>query len=122
MNHIDPTSSLHFLIGIELRRNGEAHGEAWVKMGDLLVEFDMEYSALLAYGNAINSDATTGASKVADAISLAKKLCWRSAMSLPWISSTASSRRKVIRKPHPWRSWVTFVPPSLVCRTLKADP
>ena len=54
--------------------NGEAHGEAWVKMGDLLVEFDMEYSALLAYGNAINSDATTGASKVADAISLAKKL------------------------------------------------
>lgn len=50
------------------------HGDAWVKMGTLLAEFDMEYSALLAFGNAINADPATGAQKVSDAISLAKKL------------------------------------------------
>jgi tetratricopeptide (TPR) repeat protein len=54
--------------------NAEAHGEAWLKMGELLSGFDMEYSALLAYGNAINADPTTGAAKVAEAIKLARKL------------------------------------------------
>ena len=54
--------------------NGQAHGEAWIKMGSLLAEFDMEYSALIAYGNAINADPATGAAKVSEAIALARKL------------------------------------------------
>lgn len=51
-----------------------AHGEAWLKLGDLLVGFDMEYSALLAYGRAIEADPIIGAAKVKDAIDLADKL------------------------------------------------
>ena len=58
---------------------GLEHGDAWVKMGTLLVEFDMEYSALLAFGNAVNADPTTGAQKVSDAIALAKN--WATSVS-----------------------------------------
>jgi tetratricopeptide (TPR) repeat protein len=51
-----------------------AHGEAWLKLGDLLTGFDMEYSALLAYGRAIEADPIIGAAKVKQAIDLADKL------------------------------------------------
>lgn len=51
-----------------------AHGEAWLKLGDLLAGFDMDYSALLAYSRAIEADPEIGAAKVADAIRLANEL------------------------------------------------
>jgi tetratricopeptide (TPR) repeat protein len=54
--------------------NQSAHGEAWVKLGDLLAEFDMEYSALIAYDRAIDADPNTGSVKVTPAIALARKL------------------------------------------------
>ena len=50
------------------------HGEAWVKLGELLAGFDMAYSALIAYGNAIEADPAVGAAKVKDALDLAEKL------------------------------------------------
>lgn len=51
-----------------------AHGEAWLKLGDLLAGFDMEYSALLAYTKAIEADPKVAATKVKDAIDLADKM------------------------------------------------
>jgi tetratricopeptide (TPR) repeat protein len=51
-----------------------SHGEAWVKLGDLLKGFDMAYSALIAYGNAIAVDPDVGATKVKDALDLAERL------------------------------------------------
>ncbi|MFT7520249.1 MAG: tetratricopeptide (TPR) repeat protein, partial [Kiritimatiellia bacterium] len=54
--------------------SGEAHGEAWVKLGDLLTSFDMEYSALVAYSRGIEADPDVGAAKVSLAIELADKL------------------------------------------------
>jgi tetratricopeptide (TPR) repeat protein len=47
------------------------HGEAWVKMGDLLAGFDMKYSALIAYTKAIELDPVTAAAKVGAAMDLA---------------------------------------------------
>lgn len=50
------------------------HGEAWVKMGDLLAGFDMKYSALIAYTKAIEADPTTAAGKVSAAMDLAQEM------------------------------------------------
>lgn len=50
------------------------HGEAWVKLGDLLVGFDMKYSALLAYTRGIGADPVTAAFKVGPAMDLAEEL------------------------------------------------
>lgn len=50
------------------------HGEAWLKLGELLEGFDMGYSALLAYGRAIQADPKVGAAKVSDALNLAEEL------------------------------------------------
>jgi len=51
-----------------------AHGEAWGRMGDLLVGFDMGYSALIAYTRAIEADPVVGATKVMAALELADKV------------------------------------------------
>ena len=48
-------------------------GEAWIKFGDLLVSFDMQYSALIAYTHAIDVDAKTAAPKIGTAMDLADK-------------------------------------------------
>ncbi len=50
------------------------HGEAWVALGDLLVSFDMQYSALIAYANGIEANPETAASKVGLAMDLAADL------------------------------------------------
>ena len=50
------------------------HGEAWVKMGDLLASFDMKYSALIAYNNAIAADPEVGAKTANDAVKLSVEL------------------------------------------------
>lgn len=51
------------------------HGKAWAKLGDLLVSFDMKYSALLAFTKAIESDPTgVGPTKVKQAIELAEQM------------------------------------------------
>jgi tetratricopeptide (TPR) repeat protein len=50
------------------------HGEAWLKMGDLLAGFDMEYSALIAYTHAIDADPATAATKVSAAMDLADEM------------------------------------------------
>lgn len=59
---------------IDAQEHAAAHGEAWLKLGDLLVSFDMEYSALLAYTRAIEADPAIAAAKVKDAIDLADKM------------------------------------------------
>ena len=50
------------------------HGEAWVKLADLLAGFDMEYAALVAYSKGIAADPVTAASQVDEAIALADKM------------------------------------------------
>jgi tetratricopeptide (TPR) repeat protein len=53
---------------------GAAHGEAWVKLGELYRGFDMDYSALIAYAAAISVDPAVGATRVGEAIDLAEEL------------------------------------------------
>ena len=51
------------------------HGKAWAKLGDLLVSFDMKYSGLLAFVNAIEADPTgVGPTKVKQALALAEEM------------------------------------------------
>jgi Flp pilus assembly protein TadD len=53
---------------------GEHHGQAWVLMGDLLASFDMAFSALIAYNNAILANPEVAAPSIKAAISIAEKL------------------------------------------------
>jgi len=53
---------------------GAAHGEAWQKLGDLYREFDMDYSALIAYARAIDADEEVGKQVIGTALDLADEL------------------------------------------------
>ncbi len=50
------------------------HGDAWIKLGDLLESFDMSYSALIAWRNAIEIDPNIATQHVGKAMDVAEKL------------------------------------------------
>ena len=59
---------------LDSKQAGAAHGEAWQKLGDLYREFDMDYSALLAYARAIDADPEVGKQVIGTALDLADEL------------------------------------------------
>lgn len=50
------------------------HGATWQRLGDLYREFDMDYSALLSYARAIDTDPEAGKAVIGTALDLADEL------------------------------------------------
>lgn len=59
---------------LDAAEKAAAHGEAWSKLAELLASFDMEYSALIAYRNALEADPEGAAPWVSTAMDIAEKL------------------------------------------------